>query len=915
MKNKCSNFVITGLILLIILGLILNISLSSTLLSTWAQLDEGQAKTDADQRKAQALELSKKLKEMKGVKVPNQYIVVLKDFNLASNNIRTLADDAKSQGAAVRHVYEHAIKGFAVRVPNEMALDAILRNPRVDYVQPDMLVKTSLQTLPKGVDRVDGDLSATKSGDGDGSVDVDIAVLDTGIDLNHPDLNVYKHTTFVAGTSSGNDDHGHGTWVAGLAGAKDDSQGVAGLAPGARLWSVKVLDRNGQGFVSDIIAGIDYVTNNAALIDAVNLSFGGQGPDSALHTAIKNAVNAGVTFAAAAGNEGTDAGSVVPASFPEVMAVSAISDKDGKCGGAEGGTDDTLASFSNFGSVVDLAAPGVSVKTTARGGGTTYFTGTSASTPHVTGAAALYVALHPEVTPSDVRTALRASGSVPSTVCDGKGHGHFEGDRDSIAEPLLYMASSGGSPTPDNTPPTVLSTVPASGAMGVAVTSSITAQFSEKVQSNTVTSSTFILKNSAGTSISGTVSLGTDQVTATFKPSSSLAFSTSYTATLSPSSTAPVKDLAGNSMASTSRSFTTAAPAASSSCGSNLPVSTITASSSQSSYVPAKAIDNNFNTKWWSLYSANPWIKADLGALKSVCSVDIAWADTRQYSFVISVSTDGMSFTNVFTGKSKGTASAPEKYSLPDKQARYVKITITQSHAGSSSSLAQISEIDVFGGAPPAGASSATRFSTDSDPSKQSNNIDSQSQTERTTEDASSTVENDVSPTTTSSSPNNSPLAKDDRVRSESNNQVLVKVLGNDKDPDGDKLNIISVSSPTKNGATVTINNNGTITFVPAADFAGVDSFSYEISDGKGKSDKAKASIIVKPLIVDSRPDMTADKQTTETTKKQQTGGEDNVKVQNQADPSSRSHEDITVPHEVQNSGNAIINKTKSNIE
>lgn len=127
------------------------------------------------------------------------------------------------------------MKGYAIRVPNDQVLQSILKNPEVDYVQPDMRVKKFSQTLPTGVDRVDGDLSSTKSGDGAGSVDVDIAILDTGIDLDHPDLNVYKQATFVSGTSSGNDDDGHGTSVAGIAAAKDDSNGVVGIAPGARL--------------------------------------------------------------------------------------------------------------------------------------------------------------------------------------------------------------------------------------------------------------------------------------------------------------------------------------------------------------------------------------------------------------------------------------------------------------------------------------------------------------------------------------------------------------------------------------------------------------------------------------------------------------------------------------------------------
>jgi subtilisin len=155
------------------------------------------------------------------------------------------------------------------------------------------------------------------------------------------------------------------------------------------------------------------------------MSFGGDGPDEALHTAIINSVNAGITYTAAAGNEAADAGSTVPASFPEVIAVSAIVDTDGKCGGVSSistsaGKDDTFASFSNYGSVVDLAAPGVLVRTTASGGSYTSFSGTSAATPHVTGAAALYKSTHPGATPSDIRNALRGSGTTAGTVVTGR---------------------------------------------------------------------------------------------------------------------------------------------------------------------------------------------------------------------------------------------------------------------------------------------------------------------------------------------------------------------------------------------------------------------------------------------------------------------------------------------------------------
>ena len=107
-----------------------------------------------------------------------------------------------------------------------------------------------------------------------------------------------KQITFVAGTSTGNDDDGHGTHVAGIAAAKDNTDGVVGMAPGARLWAVKVLDSNGNGFDSDIIAGIDYITQHANEIDVVNMSFGGDCCDTALHTAIANSVAAGITYTA-----------------------------------------------------------------------------------------------------------------------------------------------------------------------------------------------------------------------------------------------------------------------------------------------------------------------------------------------------------------------------------------------------------------------------------------------------------------------------------------------------------------------------------------------------------------------------------------------------------------------------------------
>ena len=430
------------MVLLISFGVLTSISQISLLQVEGQRLDITSLQDKKDEIRDQAQNFAKKLREVTGEKIPNDYIVVLKDDFLSSVN--SLAGKVQSEGATVEHIFNHVLPGFAVNVPNDAVLETIMQNPNVDYVQPDVKVKVFAQSLPTGVDRIDGDLSSTKSGDGSGSVNADIAILDTGIDLNHPDLNVYKQVTFVPGTSNGNDDDGHGTAVAGVAAAKDNSQGVVGVAPGARLWAIKVLDSNGMGSSSDIIKGIDYVTEHAEEIDVVNLSFGAVGKNDALHNAIIRSVQAGVTYAAAAGNEGMDASNVFPASYPEVIAVSAIVDTDGKCGGIStigttAGKDDTLASFSNYGPVVDLAAPGVIVKTTTIGDSYMSFSGTSAATAHVTGAVALYKSEHPDASPSDILDALKNLGSNQNTQCDGNGHGYFSGDPDDNAEPLLYV--------------------------------------------------------------------------------------------------------------------------------------------------------------------------------------------------------------------------------------------------------------------------------------------------------------------------------------------------------------------------------------------------------------------------------------------------------------------------------------------
>jgi subtilisin len=358
--------------------------------------------------------------------------------------LSSVAYKLRKLDASIIFTNNFAFNGFSVKIPNPKSLDIIRQDPNVAYIEQDKIVHITSQIMPTGIQRVGADRSSAIAGNGFGDIDADIAVLDTGISLTHPDLNVYRQQTFVPGTTSADDDNGHGTHVAGIAAAKDNSVGVVGVAPGARLWAVKVLDKDGAGAISTIIKGIDYITQHANEIDVANLSFGCECKSAALDAAINTSVQAGITYVAAAGNEHKDASTFTPASDPTVIAVSAIADSDGKCGGVgqvtNHGSDDMLADFSSYGKAVSIAAPGVNILSTYKDNSYTTLSGTSMASPFVAGAAALYKASHNSASPFEVRNALLNAGSVVSTRCDGDGHGYFAGDPDGIHEPLLYVA-------------------------------------------------------------------------------------------------------------------------------------------------------------------------------------------------------------------------------------------------------------------------------------------------------------------------------------------------------------------------------------------------------------------------------------------------------------------------------------------
>ena len=365
--------------------------------------------------------------------ISGSYIVTLKSGDPAA----AAASDARRYGASVDHVYRYALRGYAAHM-SATAAQRIASLDRVESVVQDQSVSIDAQTLPTGINRIDGELSSTVSGNGSGAVNVDIAIIDTGIS-SHPDLNIAGGVNCSTGTSYA-DGNGHGSHVSGTAAAKDDANGVVGVAPGARLWAVRVLNNQGSGSWSSIICGIDWVTARAATIKVANMSLGGTGTagsctDGGLRQAICRSTAAGVTYAVAAGNETDNAAYTAAAAYDEVITVSALADFNGLPGGGAAPTcrsdvDDTFADFSNYGPDVDIIAPGVCIYSTWKGGGYNTISGTSMATPHVTGAAALYKSTHPTATPAQVKSALQAAGNLNWSTAT---------DRDATHEPLLNV--------------------------------------------------------------------------------------------------------------------------------------------------------------------------------------------------------------------------------------------------------------------------------------------------------------------------------------------------------------------------------------------------------------------------------------------------------------------------------------------
>lgn len=390
-------------------------------------------------------------------------IVSLKDAGgpeMHASNRAAAAEFARSQGISARFTYGTVMSGFAASVP-EGRLDALRNHPQVQSVSMDAPVYAIAppchvtgtcddggdgETVPWGVSRISADTN-TNTGTG-----IHVYIIDTGIDGNHADLkanlgNGYAVEKCKGGSCSADwhDDHGHGTHVAGTVGAIDNDIDVLGVAPEVTLHAVKVLSKSGSGTRSGVIAGVDWVAEQAVSLGqavVANMSLGGSGSKTSTcsdtgfsgsddyHRAICNARHVGVVFAVAAGNDGADAAGSVPAAYDDtVVTVSATMEGDDWTSWSNWG-DESASWTSNVSAPVGIAAPGASILSTKLGGGTTTMSGTSMAAPHVAGGLALFLASNRQSNDGsaflNARSALLSGAESTSTFSNTSGNPHDE---------------------------------------------------------------------------------------------------------------------------------------------------------------------------------------------------------------------------------------------------------------------------------------------------------------------------------------------------------------------------------------------------------------------------------------------------------------------------------------------------------
>jgi subtilisin family serine protease len=361
--------------------------------------------------------------------IPDRYLVLFrKNVKDAPGLARKLASD---HAGALHHTFDHAVKGFAITL-SEKELEKLERHPNVLLIEPDRIVTvvTTQTGATWGLDRVDQrdlPLTSTYNYTPTGA-NVRAYIIDTGIRTSHTDFGGRASVGFDALGGNGQDCNGHGTHVAGtVAGA------TYGIAKAARAIAVRVLDCNGSGSTSGVIAGIEWVTVNHIKPAVANMSLGG-GLSTTLDNAVRSSIAAGVTYAIAAGNSNANACNTSPARVAEALTVGATTRTDAR------------ASFSNFGTCLDVFAPGASITSAWSSGNsaTNTISGTSMAAPHVAGVAALYLE----------GNSAASAATVAAAIVNGATTGHVTSPGTGSPNRLLYsLLTGGGSPPPPPPPP------------------------------------------------------------------------------------------------------------------------------------------------------------------------------------------------------------------------------------------------------------------------------------------------------------------------------------------------------------------------------------------------------------------------------------------------------------------------------